>query len=104
MAPTNGPMGCRMPPSTAMIRTLISQLVPTDPGEISPLYQTSSTPPTAAMSPATAYAATRCAVTWKPSALMRRGLSRMPWRATPKGARTRYATARYPASAHASAR
>ena len=32
----------------------MSQLVPTDPGEISPLYQTSRTPPTAAMSPATA--------------------------------------------------
>ena len=39
-----------MPPSTAMIRMLISQLVPTEPGVIRPLYQTNSTPPTAAMS------------------------------------------------------
>ena len=54
MAPMNGPIGWRMPPSTAMIRMLISQLVPTELGVMRPLYQTSSTPPTAAMKPATA--------------------------------------------------
>ena len=36
-----------------MTRMLISQPVPTEPGEISALYQTSSTPPTAAIRPAT---------------------------------------------------
>ena len=54
MAPMNGPMGCRIPPSTAMMRILMSQLVPTEPGETSPLYQTIRIPPTAAMRPATA--------------------------------------------------
>ena len=43
-----------MPPSTAMTRMLISHEVLTEPGVISPLYQTSSTPPTAASRPATA--------------------------------------------------
>jgi hypothetical protein len=37
-----------------MIRMLISQLVPTEPGETRPLYQTIRTPPTAATTPATA--------------------------------------------------
>ena len=35
IAPRNGPIGWRMPPSTAMIRMLISQLVPIEPGVIS---------------------------------------------------------------------
>ena len=37
-----------------MTRMLISQPVPTEPGVISALYQTSRTPPTAAISPASA--------------------------------------------------
>ena len=52
-APRNGPIGWRMPPSTAITRILISHDVPTEPGVISPLYQTNSTPPMAAMTPAT---------------------------------------------------
>ncbi len=63
-APTKAPIGWVMPPSTATISTLISAVVPTEPGEIRLLYQTISTPPTAAISPATACAATRWAVTW----------------------------------------
>ena len=39
-----------MPPSTAITRMLISHEVLTEPGVIRPLYQTSSTPPTAAIS------------------------------------------------------
>ena len=37
----------------------MSHPVPTEPGVTSPLYQVNRTPPTAAMAPATAYAATR---------------------------------------------
>ena len=47
IAPRNAPIGWRMPPSTAMTRMLMSQLVPTEPGVTSPLYQVNSTPPTA---------------------------------------------------------
>ena len=54
IAPRKAPIGCFMPPSTAMIRMLIIATMPTVPGEMRPLYQTSSTPPTAASSPATA--------------------------------------------------
>ena len=49
-APMKEPIGCFMPPSTAITRMLMSQEVPTDPGTISPLYQTSNTPETAAIS------------------------------------------------------
>ena len=54
MAPMNAPIGWRMPPSTAMTRMLIIAPVLTEPGEMRPLYQTISTPPTAASTPATA--------------------------------------------------
>ena len=47
-------MGCFMPPSTAMTRMLISHAVPIEPGVIKPLYQIMSTPPTPAISPASA--------------------------------------------------
>ena len=53
-APKKAPMGCLVPPSTAITSTLMSQPVPTDPGVIKPLYQTSSTPPTPASRPDTA--------------------------------------------------
>src|SRR5439155_22056674 len=87
-APMNAPSGCFIPPSTAMIRMLISHDVDTDPGVINPLYQTSRMPPAAAIAPASAYAATRCATTLKPSAFIRRGLSRMPCIAMPNGVLT----------------
>ena len=50
----NAPIGCRMPPSTAMTRMLIITPMPIDPGEMRLLYQVISTPPTAASSPAAA--------------------------------------------------
>jgi hypothetical protein len=53
MAPMNGPIGWRMPPSTAITRMSSMAPTPTEPGEMRPLYQAISTPPIAASRPAT---------------------------------------------------
>jgi hypothetical protein len=92
MAPMNGPIGWFMPPSTAMIRMLISQLVPTEPGPIRPLYQTSSTPPIAASTPG--HRVRRDAVRGhvESERIHAPGLSRMPCSAMPNGDRSRYFT------------
>ena len=39
-APMKGPIGWRMPPSTAMTRMLMTGPMPMVPGEMRPLYQT----------------------------------------------------------------
>ena len=59
-APMNGPMGCRRPPTTAMMRMSITGPTPAVPGEIWPLSHVSRIPAMPAMTAAKLYAAIRC--------------------------------------------
>ena len=63
---------------------VIAAETPIVPGEIRPLNQTSSTPAKPAMMPAKNQAKTLCAVTSKPIARMRLGLSRIACSVSPK--------------------
>ena len=83
IAPMNGPIGCRSPPTTAMMRISMTGPTPAVPGEIWPLSHVSRIPAMPAITAAKLYAAIRCAVTLKPSASMRLALSRTPCSASP---------------------
>ena len=86
-APTQAPSSRYKPPTTAMMRTSIVCARLIEPGEMRRLYQTDSTPAIAATKAARVNARMRCSVTLNPSARMRLGSSRSPWRARPNGVR-----------------
>ena len=66
---------------------------PIVPGDTRPLNHTRRTPAVAAMRPARKKAKMRCRATSKPSARMRRGLSRIAWSPSPNVERETYTTA-----------
>ena len=92
IAPMNGPIGWRMPPSTAMIRMLISAPMPIVPGEIRLLYQTIQHAADRRQKAGHCIRRDAVGVDVEAERAMRRGLSRTPCKAMPKGARTKYLT------------
>ncbi len=79
-----GPIGWRMPPITATTRMPMTSPTPTVPGEMRPLNQTYQHAAGAGDDPGEEIGGDAVSVTSKPSARMRRGLSRIAISARPK--------------------
>ena len=73
---------------TAMIRMLMVAFRSIEDGATIPLNQAEKMPASEAKKPASVKASIRCSGTLNPSALMRTGSSRTPWRAKPNGVLT----------------